>query len=224
MDWVGRDKTVAKEGLRPMQPPGDMVLKAGALLFREGDLSRDIYLVREGKLTVSQGQGVQQIDLATLGTNSVIGEMSLLDGLPRSASVRAVTECQLMVIPPNLLHHVLAQVVPWLHAVLQVVVQRLRDANLKVNQHTIPRPEDSFARFLALKARDWRGKRGLPTYDWFPLMDEYCLCSRMKHIEVQKLVQILIGRGVVRFGTKQELIVPDPDLLEVYSMIPVDAP
>ena len=214
MDWVGRDKTVLKEGMRPMQPPTEMILKAGALLFREGDLSRDIYLVREGKLAVSQGQGVQQVDLALLGPNSVVGEMSLIDGLPRSATVRAVQESQLLVIAPNMLYSMLQQVVPWLHSVIAVVVHRLREANQKVNQHTVSVPLDSFAHFLALKCRDWRGRRGLPTYEWFPLMDEYCLCSRMRHMEVQKLAQELVNRGLVRFGPNQDFVIPDPEALE----------
>lgn len=224
LELAGREKTTLKEGMRPVIPPGEQILKAGTILFREGDLSRDIYLVREGTLAVSQGQGVQQLDLAVLGPNAVVGEMSLLDGLPRSATVRAATDAQLLVIPPNMLYTALQQVVPWLHSVLNVVVQRLRDANQKVNQHTVLKPQDSFARFLALKCRDWRGKRGLPTYEWFPLMDEFCLCSRMKHIEVQKLAQVLVVRGMVRFGAKQELIVPDPELLEVFCEIPMEEP
>ena len=216
MDWIGRDKTVLKEGMRPMQPPVEMVIKAGALLFREGDLSRDIYLVREGKLVVSRGQGVQQVDLAVLGPNSVVGEMSLIDGLPRSATVRALQETQLLVIAPTMLNSTLHQVVPWLHSVIAVVVHRLRDANQKVNQHTVPSPLDSFARFLALKCRDWRGRRGLPTYEWFPLLDEYCMCSRVKHMAVQMLAQDLANRGLVRLGANQELCVPDPQALDSF--------
>lgn len=213
MEWTGRDKTVLKEGARPLQPPAEILAKAGSILFREGDLSREIYLVRSGKLIVSRGQGLQQIDLATLGPNAVVGEMSLLDALPRSATVRVAEDSQLLAIAPNTLYGLLQQVIPWMHSLLMVVVHRLREANQKINQHTVVHPVESFACFLVLKCRDWRGKRGVPTYEWFPLLDEYCLCSRMRHIEVQKHVQVLVARGLVKLGG-QELSVPDPERLE----------
>lgn len=215
MEWTGRDKTVLKEGARPMQPPTEILAKAGSVLFREGDLSREIYLVRSGKLIVSRGQGLQQIDLATLGPNAVVGEMSLLDALPRSATVRVAEDSQLLAIAPNMLYGLLQQVIPWMHSLLMVVVHRLREANQKINQHTVVHPVESFACFLALKCRDWRGKRGIPTYEWFPLLDEYCLCSRMRHIEVQKHAQVLVARGLVKLSS-QELSVPDLERLEAY--------
>lgn len=224
VDWAGRDKTVLKEGARPLQPPGEVLLKAGSILFREGDLSREIYLVRSGKLVVSRGQGYQQVDLATLGANAVIGEMSLLDGLPRSATVRAAEDSQLLAIAPNMLYGLLQQVVPWMHSLLTVVVHRLRDANLKINQHTVLRPSEALARFLALKCRDWRGKRGLPTWDWFPLLDEFCLCTRIGHLEVTKLAQVLAARGLIRLGANQAVTVPDPEALEAWREAPGEAP
>lgn len=223
MELNGRDKTVLKEGARPLQPPAEILAKAGTVLFREGDLSREIYLVRSGKLVVSRGQGLQQVDLATLGPNAVVGEMSLLDALPRSATVRVAEDSQLLAIAPNMLYGLLQQVIPWMHSLLVVVVHRLREANLKVNQHTVAHPTESFARFLALRSRDWNGKRGQPTYEWFPLLDEYCLCSRMRHLDVQKHVQALAARGLVKLSGNRELVILDPERLDAYREQPGDA-
>lgn len=68
------------------------VLSAGEVVFRRGDAPDGLYVLLDGKarvfLTDEQGQDVE---LAELATGNLFGEMALLDGEPRSASV-ACTE------------------------------------------------------------------------------------------------------------------------------------
>ena len=70
----------------------DRRVKKGEVLFREGDLGHELYLIREGTVVVSKlvtGR-VEQV-LARIGAGEVFGEMSLFDEAPRSATVQA--EC-----------------------------------------------------------------------------------------------------------------------------------
>ena len=67
--------------------------KRGEFIFKEGDRGDYVCFVVEGALDVikSNDQG-QHVVISTLSKGRSIGEMSLLDNFPRSASVRARTK------------------------------------------------------------------------------------------------------------------------------------
>src|SRR5215471_4951438 len=71
-------------------------LKADQTLFMVGDEGDGCYRVEEGllKASIAAPAGGERI-LAILGPGSVVGELSLIDGGPRSASVTALRESKL---------------------------------------------------------------------------------------------------------------------------------
>jgi CRP/FNR family transcriptional regulator len=71
-------------------------LREGETLFERGDAGDGCYWLRRGVLTVSvaSANGEQRI-LAILGAGAIVGEIAMIDGRPRSASVRAVRDCVL---------------------------------------------------------------------------------------------------------------------------------
>jgi CRP/FNR family cyclic AMP-dependent transcriptional regulator len=74
-------------------------LKAGEVLFRAGDAGNGCYVLNQGllKAVVSSAQGAERI-LAIVGPGTVVGELSVIDGKPRSASVVAIKDCELRFI------------------------------------------------------------------------------------------------------------------------------
>src|SRR5215813_14683624 len=77
-------------GERPLK------LSEGEMLFERGDTGDGCYWLRRGVLAVYvvSATGEQRI-LAILGQNAIVGELAMIDGLPRSASVRALRDCEL---------------------------------------------------------------------------------------------------------------------------------
>jgi CRP/FNR family cyclic AMP-dependent transcriptional regulator len=71
-------------------------LAANGVLFMAGDAGDGCYLVEDGllKVTMVSRSGTERI-LAFLGPSAIVGELSMIDGLPRSASVVAVRETSL---------------------------------------------------------------------------------------------------------------------------------
>ena len=63
----------------------------GATIIREGDVGSSMVVVTDGEVTVSIAKEDGKRDIATLGKGDFIGEMSLLTGAPRAATVTAVT-------------------------------------------------------------------------------------------------------------------------------------
>lgn len=72
---------------------------AGELIFQEGDHAREFYVLLRGEVEVFKAlKGGTEARLATLSAGHWFGEMSVLDVQPRSASVRAVSTCRLLVV------------------------------------------------------------------------------------------------------------------------------
>jgi CRP-like cAMP-binding protein len=80
------------ELIRAIQPTK---LLAGNLLFKEGDPGDAAYVVESGKLEVFLDRPEGHIKLAELGTNAVLGEITLIDGRKRTAHVRAIDDTSL---------------------------------------------------------------------------------------------------------------------------------
>ncbi len=70
-------------------------LTADEVLFLAGDAGDGCYRVEDGllKVTMVSRSGTERI-LAFLGPGAIVGELSIIDGLPRSASVVAVRNCR----------------------------------------------------------------------------------------------------------------------------------
>ncbi len=74
-----------------------VTLAQGEALFHQGDPGDGMYLVLQGRLSVQlTHQDGSQTQLAELGPGAPVGELSLLTGQPRSASVIALTEAELI--------------------------------------------------------------------------------------------------------------------------------
>jgi len=71
----------------------------GQVLFTEGDDGRDVYVLIEGivKLVTTSASG-QQVILDLEAAGSVLGELSAIDGQPRSATVEAITPIDVLVL------------------------------------------------------------------------------------------------------------------------------
>jgi CRP-like cAMP-binding protein len=74
-------------------------ISADELLFLAGDAGDGCYRVDDGllKVTMVSRSGTERI-LAFLGPGAIVGELSIIDGLPRSASVVAVRDAELSFI------------------------------------------------------------------------------------------------------------------------------
>jgi CRP/FNR family cyclic AMP-dependent transcriptional regulator len=72
----------------------------GQVVFTEGEPSDHLYVVRDGRLRVlvRSGRG-DEMTLSVLGPGDALGELSMVDGRPRSASVEALDAAQLVTLP-----------------------------------------------------------------------------------------------------------------------------
>ncbi len=73
----------------------------GSTIFSQGDTGVGLYVIKSGKIRLTQAntQDRAEIDLGTAGTSEVMGEMALLDDLPRSATATAEGDVDVLVLP-----------------------------------------------------------------------------------------------------------------------------
>src|SRR3989475_6676533 len=66
------------------------------VIFRQGDQGSSLFIIEDGAVEISYGEGRARITLATLFTGQYFGELSLFDGSPRSATATAARGSRLM--------------------------------------------------------------------------------------------------------------------------------
>lgn len=106
--------------------------EAGDMLIREGSREHSLYLILDGELEVIKNGVV----LARFGKGGHVGEMALVSGAPRSASVRAVRPTRFLEIRreqwAGLLHRAPATGVKLLSALSEELSNRLARMNERV--------------------------------------------------------------------------------------------
>jgi NTE family protein/lysophospholipid hydrolase len=153
-------------------------LRSGTVLFREGDVSDHVYLVVNGRLRVvaAEPDGRERV-LEEVGRGSAVGEVALLTGEPRAATVFAVRDTYLLRLSKNAYDELLDRYPRAMMQVARAAVWRLRRAaQPAVNRGSPPTtfalvpaspdvPLAEFARRLSETLRGFSGTRWLTSHD-----------------------------------------------------------
>lgn len=107
-------------------------LMANTYLMREGDESTELYYLQSGTLAVFKRKGDQEHQIGTIIAGELVGEMSFLDKHPRSASVKAMSDSLLVVIPVDKFEQTLSTMPKWFSALFHTLTDRLRKANARI--------------------------------------------------------------------------------------------
>jgi len=105
-------------------------LNPGEKLFNEGDSTQAVYIVKNGKLKAYSDTLVGgRVMLGEISAGEFVGEMGHFNAEPRSATVEAVTEVDLVEIPLSSLDTVIFSKPSWARALVKTLSQRLKRAN-----------------------------------------------------------------------------------------------
>lgn len=100
---------------------------AGTEIVRQGDEGLSLYVILEGTVRVQRaGPSAHDVELATIGAGGFFGEMTLLDGLPRSATVRAISDVRCALLPRWGLEDIFRENPAVALSMLSVLSRRLR--------------------------------------------------------------------------------------------------
>ena len=110
---------------------------AGATLIQQGDTGVGLYVITKGNVRVQMAHDPDKAeqDLGTYGSGAVLGEMALLDDLPRSATVTAVDDVTALLLPVWEFRSVVRNHPDIALKLLSVLSRRLRKVESRTGNH-----------------------------------------------------------------------------------------
>ena len=122
-------KGLEKEDLTALYEAGKLKsFNAEEVIVREGDAGSSMFLIMTGMVRVITGPEMTPVELAQLKRGAFFGEVSLLTGQPRTATVAAVNEVELIAFEKQDMEPILRKY-PRVRKLMQVVVEgRVRTA------------------------------------------------------------------------------------------------
>jgi CRP/FNR family transcriptional regulator, cyclic AMP receptor protein len=95
---------------------------AGDVIFREGELGDELFVVGSGKVQIRTGERV----IETLGDHEMFGELALIDDGPRSATAVAASAVELVPVEPKQFLFLVRETPYFALNVMRVLARRLR--------------------------------------------------------------------------------------------------
>jgi CRP/FNR family transcriptional regulator len=106
-------------------------------IFHEGDPGDACYIVREGSCRVTREHpDGRAITLATLGPGAIFGELAMLDGERRSASVEATENTELVALPASDVRNLIRGHPEMAEKLVVALTRRLREANERISRQS----------------------------------------------------------------------------------------
>jgi len=104
----------------------------GELVFREGDVGSELYVVLEGEIRIHLDGAGRDVTIARFGPNTVVGEMAVFDEQPRSASAEATIDTTVRVLRKDRLQVIVHEHPEVLLEFVKNLSQRLRQMDARL--------------------------------------------------------------------------------------------
>jgi signal transduction histidine kinase len=109
-------------------------VKAGENLFDEGDQGDRAYIVESGTLEILKQARDRELLVSTSGPGAVIGEMAILQAMPRTATVRAATDATLVAIDGDAFRQLVNESTAAARALLETMFARWRQTDAALRE------------------------------------------------------------------------------------------
>ena len=180
----------------------------GEVIVSENELGDSMYLILEGEVKVSlMSEDGKEIILSTLRKGDCFGEMSLLDGEPRSANVIALSKTDLLELSRK---DFLNEIVSNKHiagAILKVLSMRLREANERIlglmSKDVFDRLAEYFQKEARLKGRELID--GSIVFERLPQSEIASIVGSSRET-VTRAIKEMVDRGMIIASGKQIIL------------------
>ena len=115
-----------------------LYFESGEVVFEAGSPSDSAYLVEKGKFEVSRLCNGQKQVIGILKEKDIFGEMGIIDGQPRSATVTALEKSKVSLITQECFHSMKTTNLEALMPLLRVLSARIRDSLKLLNLQNSP--------------------------------------------------------------------------------------
>jgi CRP/FNR family transcriptional regulator, cyclic AMP receptor protein len=173
-------------------------LGKGEQLFQQGDEGTALYIIAEGRIKISLARRMDNVTLAILGQGEFLGEMALLDELPRSADAIALEDSHLYVLNRKDFLAFLDNNAHAVYAILNSLSRRLRKTDDQLAEMCFLNVSARLARRLVELAETQAPEEGNPNaYDLKISQQELGNILGVSRESINKELKILRRKGVV---------------------------
>ena len=106
----------------------------GEVLTREGDENRDLYILSQGTLEISVKGDDGQVVVGEVQPPEIIGEISFLNGSPRTATITAKTEAEVYILSYYQVEDEMSEIPAWFKLILRTLTQRMQSCSNKIKE------------------------------------------------------------------------------------------
>jgi len=190
---------------------------AGEVVFKEGDEGSTCYVVRSGRMrAVRAHPDGRTITLAHFGPGDIFGEMAMLDGERRSATVESVEDTDAIAILSADMHRLLREYPDISVKLIAALGQRLRETNERLARQSFQTVQSRVAAVLAQLVQEARSE-GSDEADVVitATQAELAQIAGSSRESASRFLAVLERAGIISQG-RGKLTVHDPDALGRY--------
>lgn len=185
----------------------------GARVFHEGDTSDACYVVREGEVRVTREHSDgRAIALATLGPGELVGELAMLDGGVRSASVEALTDVELLAVSAGDMRGLLERNAEITTKLVVKLAQRLRETNERISRQSFQTVPSRVAGVLSQLVNEESAELGRDGVTIRMNQVDLAQLAGTSRESVSRFLAVLERAGVVRVGRGRVTVLEPPRL------------
>ncbi len=188
--------------------------RAREVVLRKGDPALQIYVILRGRLkTMTAGGEGRQAAFSIMGPGEVFGEVAVLDGEPRSATITALEPCELLIIQRNDFFHFLERSPQAAIKLLEVLARRLRRLSERVEDTAFLEVSGRLAKELLRLAERYGQRVGDGVHIELKLSQQELgdLVGATRE-SVNKQLRAWVSDGLIE-QTAGKLVIVDPDAL-----------
>jgi CRP/FNR family cyclic AMP-dependent transcriptional regulator len=180
----------------------------GVRVFHEGDRSDACYIVRTGDLRVTREHpDGRAIALATLGSGDIFGELAMLDGEARSASVETLSDAELVALPAADVRRLLVEHAEISTKLVVALTRRLRETNERVARQSFQTVPSRVAGVLAQLIAEEASLEGRERVTIRMTQADLAQLAGTSRESVSRFLATLERAGVVRVGRGRVTVV-----------------
>jgi CRP-like cAMP-binding protein len=182
-----------------------------SIILSEQDAGSALFVMVSGKVKVarvSNDDKSKEVILTLLNPSDFFGEMALLDGLARSATVTSIEDSQVFIIQRNDFLDLIQEHPEVSIALLQELTQRLRAAGMKIKALSLKDAEGKVATVLLQLADDMgKIKHGIVEIEKLPYQHELANMAGTSRETISRTLHSFAKKGLVELeGTKLRII------------------
>lgn len=203
---------IAKLGTRKVFSKGNVILM-------EDEIGSALFIIINGKVKVSRlDETGREVILSILGAGEVFGEMSLLDGMKRSATVSAIMDTEVLIIYRDDFLNLLNKHPQIAISLLKELTQRLRKANMQIKSLSLKDAEGRIGCVLVALADDLgRMYKGHVIVDGLPTQQDLANMAGTSRETVSRVLSKFEKNGLIKIEGKRLIILEYEKMKQMFK-------